>query len=117
MVEKLTSGLQDPPAPVQSKGRKRKQLIEHVPEANPDPSLYPDAKRQRTSPTRPAEDAFGEPAIGSDAYTHTRFQDRLDEDFFRTRRRRSMVKSVVEVSSGQYCSCGQRPSFTQKATA
>ncbi len=45
-----------------------------------------------------------------------RFRDRLDEDFFRARRRRSMVKSVVEVSSGQSCSSGQRPSFAQNAT-
>lgn len=65
MVQKLTSGLQDPPAPVQSRGRKRKQPIQHALEANPDP------KRQRTSPPHPAEDAFGEPAIGSDAHTHT----------------------------------------------
>jgi len=45
-----------------------------------------------------------------------RFRDRLDEDFFRARRRRSIVKSVVEVSSGQSCSFGQRLSFAQKAT-
>ena len=45
-----------------------------------------------------------------------RFRDRLDEDFFRASGRRSMVKSVVEVSSGQSCSSGQHPSSAQKAT-
>ncbi len=46
-----------------------------------------------------------------------RFRDRLDEDFFRARRRRSMLRSVLEVSSsGQSCSSSQRPSFAQKAT-
>lgn len=47
---------QDPPASSQSRGRNRKQSIEHI-EASPDP------KRQRTSPPCPTEDAFGEPAI------------------------------------------------------
>lgn len=45
-----------------------------------------------------------------------RFRDRLEEDFLRASGRRSMVKCVSEVSSGQSCSSGQRPSFTQKAT-
>ena len=67
MVQKLTSDLQDPPAPVQSRGRKRKQSIEHALEAGPDP----DPKRQRTSPPRPTEDAFGEPAISSGAHKYT----------------------------------------------
>lgn len=71
MVQKLISGLQDPPAPVKSKGRKRKHPIEHALEANPDPGPDPDLKRQRTSPPPPAEVAFGEPAICSDAHTHT----------------------------------------------
>ena len=43
-----------------------------------------------------------------------RLRDRLDEDFFRASKR-SMVGTVSEVSSGQHCSSGQRPSFTQKA--
>lgn len=41
-----------------------------------------------------------------------RLRERLDEDFFRASRR-SIVGSVFEVSSGQYCSSGQRPSVTQ----
>jgi hypothetical protein len=57
---------QDSPAPVQSRGRKRKQSIENALEPSPDP----DPKRQRTSPTGPAEDAFGEPAISSGAPKH-----------------------------------------------
>jgi len=69
MVQKLTSDLQDPPAPVQSRGCKRKQLIEHALEAGPDPHPHP--KRQRTSPPRPAEDAFSEPAISSGTHKHT----------------------------------------------
>ncbi len=69
MVQKLTSDLQDPPAPVQSRGRKRKHSIEHALEAGPDPE--PDPKRQRTSPPRPTEDVFGEPAISSGAYKPT----------------------------------------------
>ncbi|KAL2257751.1 hypothetical protein VTK26DRAFT_9221 [Humicola hyalothermophila] len=67
----ITPSPQDPSAPVQSKGRKRKQPIEHALEANPDPGPDPDPKRQRTSPPRPAEDTFGDLAIGSDAHTHT----------------------------------------------
>ncbi|KAK4182104.1 hypothetical protein QBC35DRAFT_468339 [Podospora australis] len=55
--------LQHSPAPVQSRGRKRKQSIEHAP--NPDP------KRQRTFPPCPTEDAFGEPAISGGAHKHT----------------------------------------------
>ncbi|KAK3900113.1 hypothetical protein C8A05DRAFT_45977 [Staphylotrichum tortipilum] len=64
-----TPSPQDPPAPVQSRGRKRKHSIEHALEAGPDPD--PDPKRQRTSPPRPAEDAFSEPAISSGAHKHT----------------------------------------------
>ena len=41
-------------------------------------------------------------------------RDRLDEYFFRASKR-SMLGTVSEVSSGQYCSSGQRPCFTQKA--
>ncbi|KAK3340983.1 hypothetical protein B0H65DRAFT_474215 [Neurospora tetraspora] len=54
----------NPPAPVQSRGRKRKQ---YALEANPDS----DPKRQRTSPPHPIKDAFGEPAISSSAHKHT----------------------------------------------
>ncbi|POR31083.1 Uncharacterized protein TPAR_08666 [Tolypocladium paradoxum] len=53
------------PAPVQSRGHKRKHSIEQALEVNPDP------KQQRPSPPRPAEDAFGEPAISSSAHKHT----------------------------------------------
>ena len=67
LVQKLTLDLQDPPAPVQSRGRKRKQSIEHAPEGKPDP----DPKRQRTSSPRPTKDAFGEPAISNGAHKHT----------------------------------------------
>ncbi|KAB5581155.1 hypothetical protein GE09DRAFT_1085286 [Coniochaeta sp. 2T2.1] len=61
-----TSPQQDLSAPVQDRGRKRKQSIENTLEPNPDP----DPKRQRTSPTRPAEDAFIEPAISTGASKH-----------------------------------------------
>ncbi|KAL2139233.1 hypothetical protein VTI28DRAFT_5493 [Corynascus sepedonium] len=54
-------------APVQSRGRKRKHSSGHALEGD----LDPDPKRQRTSPPRPTEDAFSEPAIGSGAYKHT----------------------------------------------
>ncbi|KAK3304844.1 uncharacterized protein B0T15DRAFT_568540 [Chaetomium strumarium] len=47
-----------PTAPVQSRGRR-----------HPDPE--PDPKRRWTSPPRPAEVAFSEPAIGSSAHKHT----------------------------------------------
>lgn len=57
---------QDSSAPVQSRGRKRKQSIENALE----PSPNQDPKRQRTSPTGLAEDAFGEPAISSVAPKH-----------------------------------------------
>lgn len=67
MVHKLTSDPQDPPAPVQSRGRKRKQSIEQALEAGPDP----DPKRQRTSPPHPTKDGFGEPAISSGTHKHT----------------------------------------------
>ncbi|KAH7630238.1 hypothetical protein B0T09DRAFT_341342 [Sordaria sp. MPI-SDFR-AT-0083] len=58
---------QEQPAPVQSRGRKRKHPTGHTLEGDPDL----DAKRQRTSPPCPTEDAFGEPAIGSGAHKHT----------------------------------------------
>ncbi|KAK4170696.1 hypothetical protein QBC36DRAFT_125728 [Triangularia setosa] len=58
---------QEQPAPVQSKGCKRKHSIEHALDADPDP----DPKRPRTLPPRPTEDAFSEPAIGNGAYKHT----------------------------------------------
>ncbi|KAK4200453.1 hypothetical protein QBC40DRAFT_279974 [Triangularia verruculosa] len=58
---------QEQPAPIQSKGHKRKHSIEHTFDADPDP----DPKRPRTSPSRPTEHAFSEPAIGSGAYKHT----------------------------------------------
>ncbi|KAK3350356.1 hypothetical protein B0T25DRAFT_520339 [Lasiosphaeria hispida] len=51
----------------QSRGRKRKQSIKDALEPNPDPSH----KRQRTSPTRPAETTFGESAIGTGAPQQT----------------------------------------------
>ncbi|KAL2259997.1 hypothetical protein VTK26DRAFT_6150 [Humicola hyalothermophila] len=60
-----------PTAPVQSRGCKRKQSIEHALEASLDPDPDPDPKRRRTSPPRPAEDAFCEPAIGSSAHEYT----------------------------------------------
>ncbi|KAK3339427.1 hypothetical protein B0H65DRAFT_591700 [Neurospora tetraspora] len=62
---------QEQPAPVQSRGRKRKHPTGHALEGDPDPDPDPDPKRQRTSPPRPTEDAFGEPAIGSGAHKHT----------------------------------------------
>ncbi|KAH6632476.1 hypothetical protein F5144DRAFT_252566 [Chaetomium tenue] len=80
-----TPSPQDPPAPVQSRGRKRKQSTEHALEGSPDPDPDPGRKRQRTSPPRPTpprptpprptpplltEDAFGESAIGSGAHKH-----------------------------------------------
>ena len=70
MAQKLTSDLQDPPAPVQSRGRKRKHSIEHALEASPDTDRDPDPKRRRTSPPHPTEDVFGELAIGSSANKH-----------------------------------------------
>ncbi|KAH6614625.1 hypothetical protein B0J18DRAFT_304419 [Chaetomium sp. MPI-SDFR-AT-0129] len=63
-----TPSSQDPPAPVQSRGRKCKQPIEHALE---DTDRDPDPKRRRTSPPHTTEDAFGEPAIGSSASKHT----------------------------------------------
>ncbi|KAK5652982.1 hypothetical protein OQA88_9462 [Cercophora sp. LCS_1] len=56
---------QDPPSPVQGKGHKRKQSIGDTLKPNPDPSH----KRQRTSPTRPAE--ITEPAVGTGAPEQT----------------------------------------------
>ncbi|KAK4148755.1 hypothetical protein C8A00DRAFT_47474 [Chaetomidium leptoderma] len=61
----------DSPAPIQSRGHKRKQSIEQALEAGSDPDPDPDPKRRRTSPPRPAEDAFSKPAIGSSAHKHT----------------------------------------------
>ncbi|KAL2190368.1 hypothetical protein L209DRAFT_750445 [Thermothelomyces heterothallicus CBS 203.75] len=58
--------IQDPPAPVQSRGRKRKQSIEHTLK-DPDPDL----EQQQTSLPRPTEDAFSRPAISSGAHEHT----------------------------------------------
>jgi hypothetical protein len=70
MVQKLTSDLQDPPAPVKSGGPKRKHSTGHAAKADPDPDPNPASKRQRTSPPRPTEDTFDEPAIGSGAHQH-----------------------------------------------
>ncbi|KAL2180645.1 uncharacterized protein P884DRAFT_192266 [Thermothelomyces heterothallicus CBS 202.75] len=58
---------QEQPVPAQRRGHKRKHSIEHTLEAR----LDPDPKQQRTFPTRPTEDVFSEPAIGSSAYKHT----------------------------------------------
>ncbi|CCC14265.1 hypothetical protein SMACR_08776 [Sordaria macrospora] len=58
---------QEQPAPVQSRGRKRKHPTGRALEGDPDP----DAKRQRTSPPHPTEDAFGQPAVVSGAHKHT----------------------------------------------
>ncbi|RYO88027.1 hypothetical protein DL766_007504 [Monosporascus sp. MC13-8B] len=58
---------QDPPAPIQSKGRKRKQSIEDAFE----PSSDSDQKRQRTSRTHATENAFSEPAVCSDSPRQT----------------------------------------------
>jgi len=69
MVQKLTSDLQDPPAPIQSRSRKRKQSIERELETSLDPD--PDTKQQRTSPPHPTETAFSEPAISSGAHKPT----------------------------------------------
>ncbi|KND86107.1 hypothetical protein TOPH_09269 [Tolypocladium ophioglossoides CBS 100239] len=57
------------PAPVQSRGYKRKHSIEHALEADLETDLDP--KRRRTSPPRPTKDALGEPAVGSGASKHT----------------------------------------------
>ncbi|RYO94077.1 hypothetical protein DL764_007893 [Monosporascus ibericus] len=62
-----TPSRQDLPAPVQSRGRKRKQSIEDALEPSPDP----DQKRQRTSRTHAAENTFNEPAVCSDTPKQT----------------------------------------------
>ncbi|KAK4243454.1 hypothetical protein C7999DRAFT_44745 [Corynascus novoguineensis] len=58
-------------APVQSRGRKRKQLIEHAAKPSPDPDLDANSKRQGTSPLCHAEVAFGGPAIMRGAHKPT----------------------------------------------
>ncbi|KAK1827513.1 hypothetical protein QBC39DRAFT_393688 [Podospora conica] len=56
---------EQPPAPVQSRGHKRKRSIKHALEVDPEP------KRQQTSPSSTAEDAFDEPAVRRSTHKHT----------------------------------------------